>query len=69
MAENKPWWTSRTVWTGIVGTGFAAAGLMGVLPADLTQEQVLQAILGVVGVLAVVFRIKASASIGNDQQG
>lgn len=64
MLESKNWWTSRTVWVGVIGLLFAVLGAVGVLPEGLTQEQVLQGVMAVVGVLTIVFRVKADTTIG-----
>jgi hypothetical protein len=64
LVGSKPWWQSRTVWTGIVGGLFSIAGVFNMLPAGLTSETVVNAILGVVSVAAVVFRVKATKTIG-----
>lgn len=63
MEDTKVWWASRTVWVGLIGAVFAVAGILGVLPEGLTQEQVLQGVMAVVGVLVVVFRVTSSKSL------
>jgi len=61
--ETKIWWQSRTVWTGLVGALFAILHQFGMLPVDLTTEMVLNMILGIVSVLAVVFRVDATKKL------
>ena len=61
--NEKVWWQSRTIWSGIVGTMFAMLSLMGWLPAELSSSQVVDAILAVTSIGAVVFRVKAKAAI------
>jgi hypothetical protein len=34
MQELKPWWTSKAIWTGIIGSLWGVAGTIGILPAD-----------------------------------
>jgi hypothetical protein len=64
MLDNtKPWWASRTIWVGLVGAGFAVASALGVVPAGLAQENVLEGVLAVTGVLAAVFRAKATVEV------
>lgn len=63
MTEQKVWWQSRTIWTGIVGTLFAILGGFDIIPADLIAGNVVEAILGVTSVLAIVFRVQAKTEI------
>lgn len=60
---SKGWWKSRTVWAGLIGTGFAILNAFGVLPAALTADNVVNTIMGVVGVAAVVFRFQADSTL------
>lgn len=61
--NEKVWWQSRTVWSGIVGSMFAVLSMLGLLPTELSSSQVVDAILAVTSVAAVVFRVQAKASI------
>lgn len=61
--NEMPWWQSRTVWTGLIGALFAVFSGMGLIPEGLTQDMILQAVLGVVSVAAIVFRVKATKVI------
>lgn len=63
MNEEKVWWQSRTIWTGLIGAVFAMLGGLNVLPEGLSSDMVVNAVLGVTSVLAVVFRAKATKSI------
>jgi len=62
--DTKPWWASRTVLVGLIGTLFAIASAIGFLPEGITQDMVLEAVLAVTGILAVVFRVKATKEVG-----
>lgn len=61
--ENKIWWQSRTVWTGIVGLVFAFLASFKVIPPELTQDQVVEVILGVISVFAIIFRVAATKTV------
>ena len=63
MEESKPFWESRTVWVGLVAVIFAALGAVGALPEGLREEQVVDAVMAVTGVLTIVFRAQASARL------
>jgi len=60
----KGWWQSKTIWTGIVGAIFAALGLLGLVPQGLDAATVVNAVLGVVSVGAIIFRVQANTKIG-----
>lgn len=64
MYDTKGWWQSRTVWTGIIGLLFAILSMVGWVPEGLSQEHVAEAVMAVVGVLTIVFRIKADTVVG-----
>lgn len=63
MNNEKVWWQSRTIWSGVVGTAFAILSMFGWLPTELSSAQVVDAILAVTSIAAVVFRVKAKAAI------
>lgn len=63
MVDQKLWWQSRTIWTGIIGTIFAILAGFDMVPEGLSSEYLVETILGVTSVLAIVFRAKATASI------
>lgn len=63
MEESKPFWASRTVWVGIVGLAFALLGAAGWLPAGLDEGAVVDAVMALLGVLTIVFRTRASATV------
>jgi len=64
MEELKPWWTSKAIWTGIIGSIWGVAGAIGILPTGLDQTDVLTVVLAVTGIAGVVFRKTAKARIG-----
>lgn len=63
MNETKPWWQSRTIWTGLLGGLYAILSIFKILPEGLEQGMVLEAVLGVTSVLAVLFRAKATKEV------
>lgn len=63
MQQEKVWWQSRTIWTGLIGSVFAILSGLNVLPKDLSSDMVVNAVLGITSVLAVVFRAKATTAI------
>ena len=63
MEESKPFWESRTVWVGAVAVVFALLGAAGLLPEGLREEQVVDAVMAVMGVLTILFRARASARL------
>jgi hypothetical protein len=32
MDDLKPWWTSKAIWTGLIGSAWGVAGTLGLLP-------------------------------------
>jgi hypothetical protein len=64
MEDIKPWWTSKAIWTGVIGSLWGIAGALGVLPAGLDQSDVLAVVLALVGIGGVLFRKTAKARIG-----
>jgi hypothetical protein len=61
--DTKSWLASRTVWVGIVSLLFAVASALNFLPEGLTQEMVVEAIMALVGVGVIVFRVRATHEI------
>ena len=41
MEELKPWWASRAIWTGVIGSLWGVAAALDILPEGLTQADVL----------------------------
>jgi hypothetical protein len=35
MEDLKPWWSSKAIWTGIIGSIWGVAGAIGILPQGL----------------------------------
>lgn len=61
--KTKGWYSSKTVWTGLVGAVIGVLGLFGVpLPIEMS-ETIVSGILAVVGVLAVLFRFDADSAV------
>ena len=65
MPETKYWWQSRTIWLNLVAVAFAIGAGFKVLPAELDQEQVVTAIMAIVGILSVILRASATHAIGS----
>jgi len=64
MENLKPWWTSKAIWTGIIGSIWGVAGALGILPEGLNQTDVLTVVLALTGIGGVLFRKTATARIG-----
>ncbi len=64
MEELKPWWTSKAIWTGLIGSAWGVVGTLGPLPDGLSQTDVLTVVLASIGIGGVVFCKTASARIG-----
>ena len=64
MENLKPWWTSKAIWTGIIGSIWGIAGAIGILPEGLNQTDVLTVVLALTGIGGVLFRKTATARIG-----
>jgi len=64
MEDLKPWWTSKAIWTGVIGSLWGVAGTLGILPQGLDQTDVLTVVLALTGIGGVVFRKTATARIG-----
>lgn len=63
MEETKPWWQSRTIWTGLIGGVAAVLAIFDMLPTGLDQGILVESILGLTSMAAVIFRAKATKSI------
>ncbi|HEY9092837.1 hypothetical protein [Parasphingorhabdus sp.] len=55
MEELKPWWASKAIWTGVIGSLCGVAAAIDVLPDGLTQGDVLTVVLAP-GIGGVLFR-------------
>lgn len=64
MENLKPWWSSKAIWTGIIGSIWGVAGAIGILPEGLNQTDVLTVVLALTGIGGVLFRKTATARIG-----
>ncbi len=56
MKELKPWWASKAIWTGMIGSVWGVAAALGLLPDGLSQADMLTVVLAITGVASVVFR-------------
>lgn len=75
VAYGKPWYTSRTIWGGIIGIGSSAAAMLfgyQASGADINQiidsmtkvgEGVAVVVSGVGSVIAIIGRIRAAMPI------
>lgn len=64
MEDLKPWWASKSIWTGVIGSLWGVAAALDILPEGLTQADVLTVVLALTGVGSVVFRKTAKVRIG-----
>jgi hypothetical protein len=64
MEDLKPWWASKAIWTGVIGSVWGLAAALDILPDGLSQADVLTVVLAITGIAGVVFRKTASARIG-----
>lgn len=64
MEDLKPWWTSKAIWTGVIGSLWGVGSAVGVLPENLSQADVLTVVLAATGIGGVLFRKTAKARIG-----
>ncbi len=64
MEDLKPWWTSKAIWTGIIGSIWGVAGAIGILPEGLSQTDVLTVVLALTVIGGVLFRKMATTRIG-----
>ncbi len=64
MEDCKPWWASRAIWTGVIGSLWGVAAALDILPEGLTQTDVLTVVLALTGIGSVVFRKTAKCRIG-----
>ena len=60
MEELKPWWASKAIWTGVIGSLWGEAAALDILPSGLS----LTVVLALTGIGSVVFRKTAKARIG-----
>ena len=59
----KNWWESRTIWLNVVAVIYATAAGFNLLPAGITQEEVLSVVMGVVGMVGLGLRLVTSKHI------
>lgn len=67
MDGSKAWYTSKTVWGGIVAVGAGVAGVFGFTVAPADQEQIVLAATGIAGIIGGLIsiwgRVKASKAV------
>jgi hypothetical protein len=63
MKDTKPWWLSRTIWVGLITSILAILNGLGVIPTEIQQSLIEEAVLGILGILAIIFRAKATTRI------
>lgn len=67
MIQSKPWYLSRTIWASIISILAAGAGFAGIsteaIDRGLLTDSILQVITAVSGVVAILGRVSATASI------
>lgn len=62
--ESKKWYTSKTIWAGIITALVGAAQTIGLLFGfDLLANPIASMVLSVLGVLGVYGRVSANTSI------
>ena len=68
MDENKNWYQSKTVWSGIVVLVAVVLGQLGFTVDAATQGEIVDTLLAIItavaGIVAIVGRIKATKQIG-----
>lgn len=64
LPAKKPTLTSKTVLTALATAIFGALAATGVLPSELSDPQVLGSVATIGGLLAAIFRKKATAKLG-----
>lgn len=62
METTKPWFFSKTIWTGLFTVLFSVLAAAGVVPF-VTPDVISSLVVGLLGVLTVVFRGKATTPI------
>lgn len=62
--NTKKWWTSKTIWAGIITALIGAAQTIGLqFGFDLMAHPIASMILSVLGVLGIYGRVSATTSI------
>ena len=64
---EKGWWKSKTVWVGLIATAYAALSFLGIpIPLGIDQATAGEFVTGVLGLLAIYFRVTATEAISTD---
>lgn len=61
--QTKKWWTSRTIWVQIIAVLFALGAGFEWWPKDITQEEVVAAVMGIVAVVTFILRLRTTETI------
>lgn len=56
MEDCKPWWASRAIWAGVIGSLWGVAAALDILLEGLTQADVLTVVLALTGSVDAVLR-------------
>jgi hypothetical protein len=68
MEDNKAWYSSKTVWGGLIAVGAAIAGSFGIDVDAATQGEIADYIVvgvgAIGGIVAIIGRLQASKKIG-----
>lgn len=67
MADNKPWYLSKTIWAALISIIATVAAFFGITIDDSLHESLsaglLQLVTAIAGIVAIFGRISASAKI------
>jgi len=64
MELSKGWWQSRTIWVNVVAVLYAIAATFKIIPAGMAQEDIVTAIMGVIGTVTIVLRFFTKQPLG-----
>lgn len=67
LIEGKPWWQSKTVWSGFVAVAAGVAGVFGYTVTDGDQAQLVGTLTGFAGMVgglgAMIGRVVATKGL------
>ena len=63
MTETKPWWQSRTIWTGLVTSALAVLSAAGALPVWIDAPLAADIVVGLLGIATVISRAIATKEV------
>ena len=61
--DTKPWWQSRTLWTGALTAISGVVAAAGVLPPFITEIYIDKIVTIVLGAATVIFRVLADKKL------